>query len=504
MEKALRKKITNWLVAREIFYWLVLRSAKLLPHMPVRDYERYPRWLKRHDRIFTAARHAINRAPVEWREKIAINYLIPTINILFDKNYINYAHVLLLALEEYFLSLNSERAFEEGLASFSSHAIAAGERFRAKFPLPSFPDHNSPSIGFVGHSVAVSGYEVIMELCARLAKFKPSMYSCRVFDARNELTVAESFQMCGVNLFVTEKRRYDIFALRRLLIQYPVDIAIWPMPPFHMFFLFAFGVAPKQVFFSQYLRPNLEFKYVDGTLTLGGAGTLATKTYNSKEWYILPQVVVLPDIGNGPSGRLKRKYLFVPARLEKLKQPDFMECVAEILTRAPNAHLKWTGYYRDEEVDEFFRKRALSTRHTFLHWMNAKALHQEIKTSNLILSTFPLALGTVENVAAYYGVPIVSMYDDEHNLYWRDIHWEAINGNKALQAICLDAAGRSKILIAKTPDEYVSAALRLLSDDELVKTYVQVYRQAHHYTYFENPNRIDDLFSNYVNTLHHS
>ena len=56
------------------------------------------------------------------------------------------------------------------------------------------------------------------------------------------------------------------------------------------------------------------------------------------------------------------------------------------------------------------------------------------------------------------GVPVISLFDDEFNLYWRDIYWEEINGNEYLRQICFDEFRNSRILISMTPDEYVDAA----------------------------------------------
>jgi len=188
--------------------------------------------------------------------------------------------------------------------------------------------------------------------------------------------------------------------------------------------------------------------------------------------------------------------------LEKLKQPEFMECVAQILKKAPHAHFKWTGYYYDHEVANFFEKHGLASRHTYIPWMTNAALLGEIKKSDFILACFPLSLGSVEMMAAHHGVPVISLYDNEFNLYWRDIYWEAEQGNPVLREICMDASGNSKILIAKTPEEYIDAALRVMRDDTLAKTYADVYRRSYDYAYIHNPNDISGMITEFVDGLY--
>lgn len=432
------------------------------------------------------------------RERFCLSYLIPATNNLFDKNYVNYAQLLLLVVEEYFLSKDTERGFEEALALFSPHAIAAGRRFREKYPLLEMPADREPSVGFVGHSVAISGYEVITAFGRYLTPFRPKMYAMRVYDTPYGQSTASAFKDGGIELITTKKKLYNVFALRRLLLDHPVDVAIWPMPPFHMFFLFSFGLAPKQIFLSQYLRPGIEFDYLDEVMTLGGAGTLRKKVFNGREWKIVPQVARI----EGASDDSSRRYLFTPARLEKLKQPEFLSCVVRILKDDERTYFKWTGYYRDNEVVHFFRRAGLAERNIYVPWMNSHSLVREILDSHAILACFPLSLGTVEYIAARHGIPIVSMFDEQFNLYWRDIYWEATNGNDALQRICLNSDGTSKILIARTKDEYVATALRVINEPDLAKTYADVYKRSYEYCYDHNPNDIGAIFRDVILNLH--
>ncbi len=481
----------------------------LLPKAQIKNTSA-PQWtLRMYQFCIRFVRHAVNNKPYVVRDAIAEKYLIPSVNVLFDKNYVNFAQLTLLSLEEFFLSKKTEKEFEDVLATFSPSAIAAGERFRAAFPLPSKKTEKPPSVGIIGHFVAVSGYEVILGLGPNLKAHNPRMYAMQAFDVENEETTRDAFLSSGYKFVVpTEPNVYDVFSLRSLALADPVDIAIWPLPPFHMFFLFSFGLAPKQVWFSQYLRPNIHFKYLDDKITPGGAGTQSLKSYNGKLWNIIPQVSRISGLTEAAEAMLSKtkpalvKNMFTPARLEKLKQPEFMEAVAEILRRNADTHFKWTGYYNDSEVNHFFAERGLADRHTYVPWLGSKALLEEIASAYIILACFPLSLGTVESMAAQLGTPVVSLYDRECNLYWRDIYWEAEQGNPVLKKVCMTEEGTSKILVATSAAEYIDAATKVLKDAELAATYRAVYRDSYDYTYLRNPNNVGKLLGDFFESLY--
>ena len=80
-------------------------------------------------------------------------------------------------------------------------------RFREAFPNKKI-NNRSLTIGFVGHSVAISGYEIIMGLGKYITEFHPRMYAMRVFDTNNGKSTKESFRNNGIELITTEKQIY--------------------------------------------------------------------------------------------------------------------------------------------------------------------------------------------------------------------------------------------------------------------------------------------------------
>lgn len=123
----------------------------------------------------------------------------------------------------------------------------------------------------------MSGYEVVMRIAGTLNMYVTKMFACRVYEDASTRSTRQAFKDNNVDLILSDKNQYDVFALRKLVIKHNIDVAIWPMLPFHMYFLFSFGLARKQIWLSQYLRPDINFKYLDEVVTLGGAGTITEK-----------------------------------------------------------------------------------------------------------------------------------------------------------------------------------------------------------------------------------
>ena len=460
-----------------IIYKLIIKHHNLFPNAKLINKEQHPRILSLFKIFIERYRKYLNNKKRKEREYIAEKYLIPVTNILFEKNYVNFAQLMLLAMEEYFLSHDSEESFEFCLEKITKSAESAGVRFRSITGAVQNKNPSSNKIGICGHAIAISGYEVIAALCNDLEnKDNIALYTMTVYDSDN---TRKYFGKINIDIHENHSKKYDVFEYKKLLQACDVEVAVWVMPPMHMIFLFSYGLARRQVWLSQYLRPNIKIASIDKSVTYGGVGTNRKKTYNNREWDIIPQIYLSKDIT-----------IFAPARTEKIKGKDFLECVAKILKKVPNSIFKWTGYENDNEIAELFDKKGLKFRHKYIGWCTQDELVNEIANSDIILSTFPLGLGTVELIAAENNVPIVSMFDDTKNLYWRDIYWESINGNEFLASLCLDVNGVSIIKKNTTIDEYVTTTVELLSDENMRKQYTGIYKKSYEYAFKKNPNGI--------------
>lgn len=491
------------IIGLSLLYYIL----KTLPILPIKWNENENFIFKNYFKFTSQIRKYLNQLSLDDRERIVKKYLIPTINIFFNKNYVNCAQVTLLICEEYFLSKKTDKEFEEVLSLFSKSAIDAGLRFREKFPLQKKDKIcNTPNIGVASYYTAKSGFEVILGLGKHLKKFSTKLFGMKSFEEINSLSLET---VCGLNdieLVLPKKNiLYNVFVLRRLIIENDIDIIFWPTPPFHMFFFFAFGLAPKQVWFTHYLRSNIEFPYLDNCISPGGAGQVTEKFYNGKMWQIVPHVIFNESLMDKnkllsvvKEEKLGNTILFTPGRLEKIKQPDFLKALVQIMKACPNTIFKWTGACHDNELKNYFADNGLQNRNFYIPWMINDTLWKEIGNSDIILAPFPLSLGTIEIMSAHLYKPIVSMYNEENSMYWRDPYWEANQGNQDLQKICMDENGNSILAKNRTIDEYVKDAINVINNEELAKKYAKVYHDAYEYTYLNNPNNIEKIFSDII------
>lgn len=478
---------------RKIFSRFLLRVIKLLPPAKIKITYKNCTFTRKWYKFIELLRCVLNSLTPAEREKYILTYYIPIVNILFDKNYVNIAQYTLLALEEWLLSKETDSELEEAMSLFSSHAINAGERFRKAFPLKTSPSSNKKQkIAFTSYWNDLGGFEVVLGLSKYLQDLDVSLISLYSYQKDIVESICKQYNM---DFIVSPKyEKYNVFSYRKLFEDNEIDLALWVTPPFHMFFYYSFGLAPKQIWFSNYLRPNVNFKYLDGKMTLGGDGIISQKTFNNNTWEIIAQTTYVDFSYNDCDF-----VLFSPARLEKIKQQGFLDALVRIMKACPNTLFKWTGYYYDRDFIDFMLKNGFYSRQVFLSWMDNRGLIEEIKKSDLILSTFPLALGTTEIMASYYSKPIVSMYNQENSMYWRDPYWSAEHGNIELQKICMDEHGESIIKKNYSIDDYVENAIELINNKKLAKRYAKVYHDAYDYTFINNKNNIKEQFLSAIN-----
>lgn len=92
-------------------------------------------------------------------------------------------------------------------------------------------------------------------------------------------------------------------------------------------------------------------------------------------------------------------------RAEKIRHPDYLACVAEVLERMPDAGFAWTGREPLGEIVEFFRDRGLAERTHFVGWVPPDDL---IVQGDVFLDT-PTLSGTVAARAIASGKAVVTL-----------------------------------------------------------------------------------------------
>jgi len=165
--------------------------------------------------------------------------------------------------------------------------------------------------------------------------------------------------------------------------------------------------------------------------------------------------------------------LYTINREQKIRNPDFLAAVADVLEQVPGACFVWTGQERLAEIDDFFDGRCLLPRTYFAGWVNPDDL---ITAGDVFLDT-PVLSGTIAARAAAAARPLVTFAKSQSwiNVYAR-IHSADVAAGKAPKELALDAFSGSAPFEFATHEDYVGAAVRLATDTDFRIAYGKALR----------------------------
>jgi glycosyltransferase involved in cell wall biosynthesis len=251
--------------------------------------------------------------------------------------------------------------------------------------------------------------------------------------------------------------------------------AVWVSAPPTALFVFGARVAPVQVFWS--LKHHaVRSADIDGYLTYGSWGE-RERTFHGQRWTVCPVPLAL-DPRPRPEAEVRALRARFPQRLlfgtlareEKIDSRPFLEAVAQILERHPDAGWVWTGRARHGGIDAFFRARGLGDRCHFVGWVDTP-LYAAIL--DVFLETFPLGCGITGYQALGAGVPLVSYLED--NTVFGMQYMSEVGGKGG--AVARETLDQYRVLVARDPAEYVELASRLASDPAFRATWIERERQ---------------------------
>jgi hypothetical protein len=172
-------------------------------------------------------------------------------------------------------------------------------------------------------------------------------------------------------------------------------------------------------------------------------------------------------------------------REQKIRNPDFLRAVADILDRVPEAGFVWTGENRPAEIDDYFANRGLLGRTHFAGWIHPDDL---VLAGDIFLDT-PLLSGTVAARAAVNGRPVVTfarsqswinMFGQVHALDER----RGIAPPDLLAPLARSDAGGLPFEFGDH-DAYVGTAVRLASDLRFRIDYAAALGRFTNHYYFD-------------------
>lgn len=132
----------------------------------------------------------------------------------------------------------------------------------------------------------------------------------------------------------------------------------------------------------------------------------AEVTYHGRTWkgFPIPWPRPYPKEPCELRDKLKGFIYGVIGREEKIAHPDYLGMLVELLKRAPDAHLIYTGRNTHAATEKAFRDAGIASRCHFVGWVKPWIMQD----FDCYLETFPLG-GICSVYAAQYGVPVVSL-----------------------------------------------------------------------------------------------
>ena len=377
----------------------------------------------------------------------------------------------LMVYKAFVKAVEDEDHYERAFARWREPMAELGRRFRQELRAPA---PGSKRVAFVFHSGVVLGHtEVMLRLLESMdrTRFEPRIYALTMstpeFNERVAklgvpvATFADTPRWGAPPTGMLARAQW----LRERLAEDETACAVWVSLPVAAIFTLAMRVAPVQIFWSLKHHP-VRLPEIDGYLTYGSWAE-KEKVFHGQAWTVCPVPLALDPRPVDAQARARVRARFPQrillgslAREEKLDSRPFLESVAEILRRNPDAGFLWTGRHFHPGIGAFFAERGLAQRAHFVGWVDT-AVHAA--ALDLFLETFPLGCGITGYQALAAGVPLVS-YLEENTVfgmqYWSELMGRA-GGREKVDRALLD---EYPVLCARDPGEYVELASRILSD----------------------------------------
>jgi len=330
-------------------------------------------------------------------------------------------------------------------------------------------------IGFVLTAGVILGHaEVLFRTLEHRPRDAPPVRIYVTVSARDDFL--ERARAIGVPVEVcpADDSRGAIAWLRRALRANGDTCAIWVSTPVSASTVLAARVAPVQVFWALRFHP-IRLPEIDGYITYGGWNE-RERIFHGGRWSVAPMPLALdnPPAEAAAVAQLRARFpervlLGTLAREDKIASRPFLEALAEVLRRHPDAGWMWTGRIEHAGIASFLRERGVADRCHFVGWVDT-ALHAA--ALDLFLETFPLGCGITGYQAIAARVALLSLLDPDTIFgirYWSEL----ADSTESPPMASRERLDEYPLLCARSPAEYVELASRLIADDAYRASWVE-------------------------------
>lgn len=275
------------------------------------------------------------------------------------------------------------------------------------------------SIAFVAmHSVLLGHTEVMLLIMADWKRHHPELRAMFVGLSPCKPDLAGRLEALGIQVVTPDQSLPPLMAakwLRKTLIQENVGTAIWLSLPIWAPFIFGYGIARKQIFWSLkfhavHLGPSVV--HIGMTKTRSG-----TTEIHGQPWQgfqpPLAVSVITRDLKkrNKLRGEFDDKFLFTTlAREEKFHSDSFAFAIAHILKRCPRSVFLFSGKSVSPVLKRTLTQHGVMSQAHFVGWVNTE-LYANL--ADCFLESFPFGCGVTGMQAISHGTPVVSLWAED-------------------------------------------------------------------------------------------
>ena len=311
--------------------------------------------------------------------------------------------------------IESEQAYHNAFQRHYDALWKAG--FRRRISLPA---RDARRICFVIPSGVLLGHtQVMLQIIRAWLRADESIQPCVVSLSDFDGKLDAALKSLGVTFFAPPGGLGGFAGLaewcRNIIRQENCNTAVWVSVPVMVSYLFGFGVAPRQVFWSLKFHPvHLGDSVTHIAMTPPGVGEVL---FHGRPWkrfsppLSIPESTCRSEDVSRIRNELGASFIFgALARTEKFNSPEYVDTVVDIIRRCSNSVFVYTGHQDSPLIRARFSEAGLSSAIRFVGWVDTNLYAQAL---DVFLETFPFGCGVTGAQAVNAGTRMVSLWRNE-------------------------------------------------------------------------------------------
>jgi len=399
---------------------------------------------------------------------------------------------LALALEnrcysDYVGQIETATHFRATFSRWLPDMLEAGRAWRGRLaPLPR-PAAQPTRVGFfLFASKMLAHTRLMLTLFEGLRRMpSPAIEPVVYVYSGTDRELARRLEALGVTVrwlgLACQEHGLDRFArllcLRELARQDGIAAMVYVCLPITMALAFSLGVAPRQIWWSV-KHHALEFPEIDGYITTGVSDE-PVREIDGRNWRTIPTAAIDLDTRTRPAAADSIRWQFrrfdvllgSMGRPAKLENDAFLDALARILRANPRAGFLWFGHVCPPSLQARLVQLGIAEQCLFQGWVDTRVYAHVL---DVHLDTFPFPLGLTMYETAAAGKAFVSFLSEESRqngilvrlLPLLEGTAGSAQAQRLAQEIFRPQPGVDLLPCARTPDEYVELANRLIRDTE--------------------------------------